>query len=109
MSGFRRGNHSATFGLRFFRQGRLLQCRNKILGLSDKASPEETMRTSLARIASVTFMLACATAQAVAQSESYPNKPIRIITHSAAGGAPDVMLRIAGERLGVLLGQQIVV
>jgi tripartite-type tricarboxylate transporter receptor subunit TctC len=67
------------------------------------------MRTSLARIASVTLMLACATAQAVAQSESYPNKPIRIITHSAAGGAPDVMLRIASERLGVLLGQQIVV
>jgi len=25
---------------------------------------------------------------AAAQNDSYPNKPIRIITHSAAGGAP---------------------
>src|SRR5438309_671989 len=34
---------------------------------------------------------------------------IPIITSSAAGGAPDVMLRIVGDRLGALLGQQIVV
>src|SRR3954470_20100889 len=69
------------------------------------------MRSSLSRIASMTlvFALACAQAQAIAQSENYPNKPIRIITHSAAGGAPDVMLRIVGDRLGALLGQQVVV
>jgi len=67
------------------------------------------MRTSLVRIAAVSLMLACASAPAVAQSESYPSKPIRIVTHSAAGGAPDVMLRIVGERLGALLNQQIVV
>jgi len=46
---------------------------------------------------------------AAAQADTYPNKPIRIITHSAAGGAPDVMLRVIGEGLGSLLGQQIVV
>jgi tripartite-type tricarboxylate transporter receptor subunit TctC len=56
-------------------------------------------------VAGLTF--ACALVQASAQD--YPNKPIRIITHSAAGGAPDVMLRVVGERLGALLGQQIVV
>jgi tripartite-type tricarboxylate transporter receptor subunit TctC len=48
-------------------------------------------------------------AHAAAQDPGYPNKPIRIITHSAAGGAPDVMLRVIGEGLGSLLGQQIVV
>jgi tripartite-type tricarboxylate transporter receptor subunit TctC len=39
----------------------------------------------------------------------YPDRPIRIITHSAAGGAPDVLLRLVSERLGRTLGQQIVV
>jgi tripartite-type tricarboxylate transporter receptor subunit TctC len=59
-------------------------------------------------------MLACllvagTLSQAAAQADTYPNKPVRIITHSAAGGAPDVMLRIVGDRLGALLKQQIVV
>src|SRR5439155_16167052 len=55
------------------------------------------------------LLLACSLSQAAAQGDTYPNKPIRIITHSAAGGAPDVMLRIVGDRLGALLGQQVVV
>src|SRR6516165_4263143 len=67
------------------------------------------MRSSVMRIAAVVLGLACAVAQANSQAESYPNRPIRIITHSAAGGAPDVMLRIVGERLAALLEQQIIV
>src|SRR5439155_20751745 len=55
------------------------------------------------------LLLAGSLSQAAAQGDTYPNKPLRIITHSAAGGAPDVMLRIVGDRLGVLLGQQVVV
>ena len=55
------------------------------------------------------LLLAGSLSQAAAQGDTYPNKPVRIITHSAAGGAPDVMLRIVGDRLGALLGQQIVV
>lgn len=39
----------------------------------------------------------------------YPNRAIRIITHSAAGGAPDVLLRVVANRMSALLGQQIVV
>ncbi|MFZ2141202.1 MAG: tripartite tricarboxylate transporter substrate binding protein, partial [Xanthobacteraceae bacterium] len=53
------------------------------------------------------LLLAGSLSQAAAQGDTYPNKPVRIITHSAAGGAPDVMLRIVGDRLGALLGQQI--
>src|ERR1700674_5460216 len=55
------------------------------------------------------LLLAGSLSQAAAQGDTYPNKPVRIITHSAAGGAPDVMLRIVGDRLGAFLGQQIVV
>src|SRR5438067_4997896 len=70
---------------------------------------EETMNTRLFQtVTAACLLLASLSTQASAQSD-YPNKPIRIITHSAAGGAPDVMLRIVGDRLGVLLGQQVVV
>jgi tripartite-type tricarboxylate transporter receptor subunit TctC len=52
--------------------------------------------------------LACAATQASAQ-DAYPSRPIRIITHSAAGGAPDVLLRVVASRMSAVLGQQIVV
>ena len=70
---------------------------------------EVTMSVRFSQIVGACLLLACTFAQAFAQSDTYPDKPIRIITHSAAGGAPDVMLRIVGDRLGALLGQQIVV
>jgi tripartite-type tricarboxylate transporter receptor subunit TctC len=47
--------------------------------------------------------------QASAEGNAYPNRPIRIITHAAAGGAPDVLLRVVAARMSDLLGQQIVV
>jgi tripartite-type tricarboxylate transporter receptor subunit TctC len=47
--------------------------------------------------------------QAHAQGNDYPNRPIRIITHSAAGGAPDALLRFVADRLGTVLHQQIIV
>jgi tripartite-type tricarboxylate transporter receptor subunit TctC len=56
------------------------------------------MSVRLSQIVGVCLLLACTFAQSFAQSDIYPDKPIRIITHSAAGGAPDVMLRIVGDR-----------
>jgi tripartite-type tricarboxylate transporter receptor subunit TctC len=67
------------------------------------------MRIRLLQLAAAGLLLASTMGEAAAQADGYPSKPIRIITHSAAGGAPDVMLRIVGDRLGALLGQQIVV
>ena len=67
------------------------------------------MRIRLLQLAAVGALLAGTLGEAAAQADGYPSKPIRIITHSAAGGAPDVMLRIVGDRLGALIGQQIVV
>ena len=67
------------------------------------------MRIRLLQLVAAGALLAGTLGEAAAQADAYPSKPIRIITHSAAGGAPDVMLRIVGDRLGALLGQQIVV
>jgi tripartite-type tricarboxylate transporter receptor subunit TctC len=66
------------------------------------------MNAQLLRIAAACLALFGVAAQASAQSD-YPNKPIRIITHSAAGGAPDALLRFVGDRLGPIIGQPIVI
>lgn len=44
-----------------------------------------------------------------AMAESYPNKPIRLVIPSAAGGAPDIVIRTISTDLGAALGQPIVV
>jgi tripartite-type tricarboxylate transporter receptor subunit TctC len=51
--------------------------------------------------------VAAVTASSV-QADDYPNKPIRIISDSAPGSAVDVTFRMVMDRLGKLLGQQIV-
>jgi tripartite-type tricarboxylate transporter receptor subunit TctC len=43
-----------------------------------------------------------------AQALDYPNKPVRIITHSAPGGAPDALLRIVADRLSQMWGRQVI-
>jgi len=52
-------------------------------------------------------MLLCVTGQVLAQE--WPVKPIRMIVPYAAGGLPDTMTRLLGQRLGEGLGQPIVV
>jgi tripartite-type tricarboxylate transporter receptor subunit TctC len=44
-----------------------------------------------------------------ADAQTYPSSPVKIISDSAAGSAPDVITRIVAERLGQVWGQQIVV
>src|SRR5262245_9992702 len=44
-----------------------------------------------------------------AHAQDYPDKPVRIITHSAAGGSPDALLRIVADKLSQMWGRQIVV
>ncbi|MCC6888590.1 MAG: hypothetical protein IT536_08660 [Hyphomicrobiales bacterium] len=61
------------------------------------------------KLSLLVFVAACLSTPASAQGEAYPNRPIRIVTHSAAGGAPDVLLRVVAARMGELLKQQIVV
>jgi tripartite-type tricarboxylate transporter receptor subunit TctC len=44
-----------------------------------------------------------------AQAQNYPNRPIRLIVPYPTGGVVDISARIVGEKLGNVLGQQIVV
>lgn len=55
------------------------------------------------------FLAAAASTSASAQGDTYPNKPVRLISDSAAGSSPDVGLRILAEGLSQQWGQQVVV
>src|SRR3954447_26203973 len=46
---------------------------------------------------------------AAAQAQDYPNKPIRLIIATAAGGLMDVAARVAAESLDKSLGQRLVI
>jgi tripartite-type tricarboxylate transporter receptor subunit TctC len=57
----------------------------------------------------VSIILAFATAGAwPALADDYPNRPIKVISDSAPGSAVDVTFRMVMDRLGPVLGQQIV-
>ena len=60
------------------------------------------------QIIALCLPLLATAAASPAQAEDYPNKPIRIISDSAPGSAVDVTFRIVMDRLGTVLGQQIV-
>ena len=53
------------------------------------------------------LMMACAAGGASAQS--YPSKPVRLVSPYPPGGANDILARIIGQKLGENLGQQIVI
>ena len=53
--------------------------------------------------------LALMATSASAQAQSYPNRPVKIVTPFAAGGAIDVLTRVIAERMAVQLGQPVVV
>ena len=44
-----------------------------------------------------------------AAAVDYPTRPVRIMVGFAAGGAPDTLARVIGEKLGEALGQPFVV
>ena len=46
---------------------------------------------------------------ALAQTEGYPNKPVKVIVPFPPGGSVDVVARVVAPKLGEALGQQLVV
>ena len=56
----------------------------------------------------------CATAllvavNAAAQSQDYPNRPIRIVVPQAPGSGPDIVARAIGQKITESMGQQVIV
>src|SRR5689334_16618830 len=63
----------------------------------------------LLRALSTVLFVSLVSAVTPASAESYPNKPIRFIVPFSAGGLPDTVARIVGQRLGETIGQPVVV
>jgi tripartite-type tricarboxylate transporter receptor subunit TctC len=62
------------------------------------------------RIAAATmFAWVVALSGAAVAADSYPNRPIRMITPAAPGGTTDFLARLIGTKLGEVLKQQVVV
>jgi tripartite-type tricarboxylate transporter receptor subunit TctC len=58
--------------------------------------------------AAIALVLALAVPE-LAQAQSYPSRPIRIVAPSTPGDAPDVIARLLAERLGTAMGVSVVV
>ncbi len=57
----------------------------------------------------IPLLLLAVTSGAQAQTQNWPDRPIRFVVTQAAGGTPDIIARLIGEKLGKVLGQQVVV
>jgi tripartite-type tricarboxylate transporter receptor subunit TctC len=55
------------------------------------------------------LLLLLAVVPAIAFSQGYPNRPVRMIVPFAPGGASDFVGRILQPRMSELLGQQVIV
>jgi tripartite-type tricarboxylate transporter receptor subunit TctC len=45
----------------------------------------------------------------IARAQAYPTRPVRIVLGFGAGGAPDIVARLMGQRLSERLGQQFII
>ncbi len=62
------------------------------------------------RLAAAPLVLVCAVAgNGVAQAESYPDRPVRLVIPFAPGGSNDIVGRLIGEELAKRLGQPFIV
>jgi tripartite-type tricarboxylate transporter receptor subunit TctC len=63
------------------------------------------MPAMMRAVLAAALSLACS----FAQSQSYPNRPIRLIVPFAPGGTTEVLARLIGQKMGEHLGQQVVI
>lgn len=55
------------------------------------------------------YLVACLVVTPLAQAQTYPAKPIRLIVPNTPGGGTDTVARAIADRVGPALGQQIIV
>src|SRR5216684_3243035 len=67
---------------------------------------EDNMRKTLSFIAALAICVAGLTA---ASAQTYPSRPITMIIPFAAGGPTDILGRLVGQRMGEVLGQQVII
>ncbi|WP_342133024.1 Bug family tripartite tricarboxylate transporter substrate binding protein [Hydrogenophaga sp. OTU3427] len=64
---------------------------------------------SMARLLIPLLLAAGLVGPAHAQAPAFPNKPVKLIVPFLAGGAPDMLARMVGERLSARWGQPVVI
>jgi tripartite-type tricarboxylate transporter receptor subunit TctC len=65
--------------------------------------------TQIARSLLAAMMLCTALVGQASAQQTFPAKPVRVVVPYAPGGATDIMARVVAQRLGEILGQQVVI
>lgn len=73
------------------------------------SKPGNKMNRLLSSFGILCLLTLPAVSSAFAQTGNYPDKPVTIISDSAAGSSPDVVARFVAEGLGKIWGQQVIV
>jgi tripartite-type tricarboxylate transporter receptor subunit TctC len=60
-------------------------------------------------LAVLAVLAACLQGFQSAQAQSYPDRPIKLVVPSPAGGPPDVMARLLSDKMAAALGQPVIV
>jgi tripartite-type tricarboxylate transporter receptor subunit TctC len=64
---------------------------------------------SIGRVAAIVLLLPLLASAAQAQDSDYPNRPVRLLAASAAGGNPDVIARLLSSRLSEVFNNPFIV
>ncbi|CAN5377746.1 tripartite tricarboxylate transporter substrate binding protein [soil metagenome] len=75
---------------------------------SNTTNTNRRVATAAIALAAITAGLGFTT-PASAQTASWPTKPVRFTVPAAAGTAPDVIVRVLGEKLSRMWGQQVLI
>jgi tripartite-type tricarboxylate transporter receptor subunit TctC len=67
------------------------------------------MRHAIVKLTLAALVLCLPLLAASASAQGYPNRPVRFIVPFPAGGVADGVARVFGQKLGELLGQQVVI